>query len=71
MGPSPTLYNIEESDIDTLYKSHLSCLCPLAGWSGWGDLGDKEARQGVGQDSGTPPGPHSLAVPCGVTLDPW
>lgn len=47
-GACPALYNIEESDIDTLYKSHLSSFvssCWLAGLGG--APGDKEAG-GVG-----------------------
>lgn len=61
-GTGPTLYNIEESDIDTLYKSHLSSFVSSCWLAGLGGSGGQRSWV-VGQDSGTPHGPHPLAVP--------
>lgn len=64
-GRRPRLYNIEESDIDILYKSHvrvLICVLLLASGAGSGN-GEKETR--VGQDTGTVHGPSPLTGPEG------
>lgn len=58
----PTLYNIEESHIDTLYKSHVSSFVSSCWRAGLGILGDKEAGV-MDQDTGIPHGPLPLAVP--------
>lgn len=59
-GHRSLLYNIEESDIDTLYKSHLSLLvssCCLAGRHWEMKLAGRAGTQGH------PVVPHLLAVP--------
>lgn len=67
-GACPTLYNIEESDIDTLYKSHMSSFmssCWLAG------LGGTRGQRSWGGGPGHRETPWSPSSGCPLVGSLW